>query len=118
MWEVTLKQDATITEDNQAGVLSSRCLLCGTTESYEAFLVYRYVAGLGAGMMVAFMYATISASENPDREFAYAMALQVFVGALCLSGASYLWMTWGAGFVFIMCGLVALVLLSRFRVVG
>ena len=83
-------------------------LLCGTTESYEAFLVYRYVAGLGAGMMVAFMYATISASENPDREFAYAMALQVFVGALCLSGASYLWMTWGAGFVFIMCGLVAL----------
>ena len=83
-------------------------LLCGTAESFETFLVYRYVAGLGAGTMVAFMYATISASVNPDREFAYAMALQVFVGALCLNGASYLWMTWGMAPVFIMTGLVAL----------
>ena len=83
-------------------------LLCGTAESFETFLVYRYVAGLGAGTMVAFMYATISASANPDREFAYAMALQVFVGALCLNGASYLWMTWGMAPVFIMTGLVAL----------
>ena len=83
-------------------------LLCGTAESFETFLVYRYVAGLGAGTMVAFMYATISASVNPDREFAYAMALQVFVGALCLNGASHLWMTWGMAPVFIMTGLVAL----------
>ena len=83
-------------------------LLCGTAESFEAFLAYRYVAGLGAGTMVAFMYATISASVNPDREFAYAMALQVFIGALCLNGASRLWMAWGAAPVFIMTGLVAL----------
>ena len=83
-------------------------LLCGMAESYEAFLACRYVAGLGAGMMVAFMYAVIRASENPDREFAYAMTLQVFIGALCLNGASYLWTTWGAESVFIMCGLVAL----------
>ena len=83
-------------------------LLCGMAESFEALLAYRYMAGLGAGTMVAFMYATISASVNPDREFAYAMALQVFVGALCLNGASWLWMTWGAAPVFIMTGLVAL----------
>ena len=83
-------------------------LLCGMAESFEAFLAYRYLAGFGAGMMVAFMYATIRAAENPDKEFAYAMALQVFVGALCLNGASYLWMTWGTASVFIMSGLVAL----------
>ena len=83
-------------------------LLCGTAVSFEAFLAYRYVAGLGAGTMVAFMYATISASVNPDREFAYAMAMQVFIGALCLNGASRLWMAWGAAPVFIMTGLVAL----------
>ena len=83
-------------------------LLCGMAESFETFLAYRYMAGLGAGTMVAFMYATIRASVNPDREFAYAMALQVFVGALCLNGATWLWMTWGAAPVFIMTGLVAL----------
>ena len=83
-------------------------LLCGMAESFEMFLAYRYVAGLGAGMMGVFMYATIRAAKNPDREFAYAMALQVFVGALCLNGASWLWMTWSAASVFIMTGLVAL----------
>lgn len=83
-------------------------LLCGMAESFEVFLAYRYVAGLGAGMMGVLMYATIRAAKNPDREFAYAMALQVFVGALCLNGASWLWMTWSAASVFIMTGLVAL----------
>lgn len=87
-------------------------LLCGMAGSFGVFLVYRYIAGLGAGMMVAFMYATISAAKNPDREFAYAMALQVFIGALCLYGASYLWATWGATPVFIMTGLVILLPLS------
>ena len=92
-------------------------LLCGAAESYEALLVYRYMAGFGAGMMGAFMYATISAATNPDREFAYAMALQVFVGALCLSGASYLWTTWGAPTVFIMTGLIALLPMICYRAI-
>ena len=92
-------------------------LLCGMAESFEAFLAYRYVAGLGAGMMVAFMYATIRAAENPDKEFAYAMALQVFVGALCLNGASWLWVTWGAAPVFIMTGLIALLPLMCYHAI-
>lgn len=83
-------------------------LLCGVAESYAALLACRYLAGWGAGMMSAFMYATISASDNPDREFAYAMTLQVFLGALCLYGASHIWAAWGAEAVFIMTGLVAL----------
>ena len=92
-------------------------LLCSTAESFEMFLAYRYVAGLGAGTMVAFMYAAISASVNPDREFAYAMALQVFVGALCLNGASWLWITWSASAVFIMTGLVAVLPMVCYRAI-
>ena len=83
-------------------------LLCSVAESYEAILACRYLAGWGAGTMTAFMYATISASDNPDREFAYAMTLQVFLGATCLYGASQLWAAWGAEAVFVMTGLVAL----------
>ncbi len=90
-------------------------LLCATAESFETFLAYRYLAGLGAGTLVAFVYATISASVNPDREFAYAMALMVFIGALCLNGASWLWMTWGTAPVFIMTGLVALLPMVCYR---
>ena len=92
-------------------------LLCGMAESFETFLAYRYLAGLGAGMMGAFMYATIRAAKNPDREFAYAMALQVFVGALCLNGASWLWITWSAAPVFIMTGLVALLPMICYRAI-
>ena len=83
-------------------------LLCSVAGSYEAILACRYLAGWGAGMMGAFMYATISASDNPDREFAYAMTLQVFLGATCLYGASQLWAAWGVEAVFVMTGLVAL----------
>ncbi len=83
-------------------------LMCSAAESFSVFLGYRYMAGFGAGMMVAFMYATIRAAANPDREFAFSMALQVFIGALCLNGASWLWTRWGVAPVFIMCGLVAL----------
>ena len=92
-------------------------LLCGMAQGFETFLAFRYLAGFGAGMMVAFMYATIRAAKNPDREFAYAMALQVFVGALCLNGASWLWTTWGVAPVFIMTGLVALLPLACCRAI-
>ena len=90
-------------------------LLCSVVESYEAILVCRYLAGWGAGMMGAFMYAIISASVNPDREFAYAMSLQVFLGATCLYGASHLWAVWGVEAVFVMTGLVALLPLICFH---
>ena len=90
-------------------------LLCSVVESYAALLACRYLAGWGAGMMVAFMYAAISAADKPDREFAYAMSLQVFLGALCLYGASHLWAVWGVEAVFIMTGLVALLPLTCFH---
>ncbi len=83
-------------------------LLCALTETFEIFLVLRCLAGLGAGAMVAFVYATISASDNPDREFAYAMSLQVFFGAFSLNGSAYLWTNWGPGSIFVLCGLIAL----------
>ena len=90
-------------------------LLCAAAEGFWTFLSLRYLAGLGAGAMVAFMYATVSASENPDREFACAMSLQVVTGALCLHGSSYLWAAWGAGSVFVLCGMVTLLPLLCLR---
>lgn len=92
-------------------------LLCAVTDSYWGFLGLRYLAGFGAGIMVAFMYATIAASENPDREFAYAMSLQVFVGALFLTGAPYLWTSQGAAPLFVALGLVTVLPLLCFRAV-
>ena len=92
-------------------------LFCAMADSYWGFLSLRYLAGLGVGMMTAFMYATISASENPDREFAYAMALQVFVGALFLNSAPYLWTSQGAGSIFIALGLVIVSPLFCFRAI-
>ena len=92
-------------------------LLCALADGYWGFLSLRCLAGLGVGMMTVFMYATISASENPDREFACAMALQVFTGALLLQGAPYLLNAWGAGALFIAMGLVATLPLLYFRAV-
>lgn len=88
--------------------------LCALTETFEVFLLLRYIAGLGAGALVAFMYATVAASKNPDREFAYAMSLQVALGALFLNGSAWLWINWGAGSIFVLCGLAALLPLLCF----
>ena len=92
-------------------------LLCALADGYWGFLSLRCLAGLGIGMMTVFMYATISASENPDREFACAMSLQVFTGALLLQGAPYLLNAWGADALFIAMALLVTLPLLCFRAV-
>ncbi|MCY4360623.1 MAG: MFS transporter [Gammaproteobacteria bacterium] len=92
-------------------------LLCALADGYWGFLSLRCLAGLGVGMTTAFMYATIAASENPDREFACAMAMQVFIGALFLQGAPYLLNARGEGALFIAMALVATLPLLYYRAV-
>ena len=90
-------------------------LLCAVIDSFAGFLLLRYLAGIGAGAMVAFMYAIVSASNNPDREFAYAMSAQVFLGAICLIIAPWIWSSLGPEAIFVLCGILGILPMMCFK---
>lgn len=55
-----------------------------TTQTPGAFAVWRFVAGLGCGVLVSLSFTMVGLSTNPDRNFGYLMAAVLSYGALGL----------------------------------
>lgn len=82
---------------------------------YYALLSIRLAAGLGAATMMAFAYAALGGTENPNREFSIALAAQVVLGAVALLLSSWLLKTTGPEAVFIMAAAATLLPLLFYR---
>lgn len=59
-------------------------ILCTLTTNLEAFIVLRFVAGLGAGGLVSLSFAAIGLTANPDRNFGYLIMWVLVYGAIGL----------------------------------
>ena len=58
--------------------------LCTFSNNLEAFVVLRFIAGLGAGGLVSLSFAAIGLSDNPDRNFGYLIMWVLVYGAIGL----------------------------------
>ena len=59
-------------------------ILCTLTTNLEAFIVLRFIAGLGAGGLVSLSFAAIGLTDNPDRNFGYLIMWVLVYGAIAL----------------------------------
>ncbi len=58
--------------------------LCTVVDDAQAFVILRFVAGLGSGGLVSLSFATIGLSANPDRNFGYLIMWVLIYGAIAL----------------------------------
>jgi len=58
--------------------------LCTVVDDAQAFVILRFVAGLGSGGLVSLSFATIGLSANPDRNFGYYIMWVLIYGAIAL----------------------------------
>ena len=84
-------------------------LACAGVEDFGGMLALRSAAGLAVGTFMAIVYADFSHAENPNREFAIAMAAQVAFGAAAIWLAPVLQLNWGPAGSFLAVGFATLI---------
>ena len=76
------------------------------SDSFTALFLLRILAGIAAGCFMAVVYAMFSSSENPDREFSIALALQVLLGAAAIYSMPIFLKHFGPGSLFAVVAMV------------
>ena len=77
-------------------------LACLGVGEFAPLLLLRYVAGFGVGTLAAISYVGIGATERPDRNFGFALSVQVALGGGLLFSTPYLIEMGGIGSYFVV----------------
>jgi predicted MFS family arabinose efflux permease len=77
-------------------------LACLGVSEFALLLLLRYVVGFGLGTLVAISYVGIGATERPDRNFGFALSVQVAIGGALLFATPYLVEMGGIGSYFVV----------------
>lgn len=65
-------------------------LLCIGVTEFHQILILRYLVGFGMGALVSIAVAGIGATSKPDRNFGYALSVQVALGGALLFATTWL----------------------------
>ncbi len=92
-------------------------VLCAVTDTFSAVILSRFVAGIGAGLMLAIGVSGLSNTRNPDRVVAIYMILVTMVASLVLYVFPFLLVQSGSrGMFFALAGFACLAGVSSFFV--
>ncbi len=92
-------------------------VLCAVTDTFLAVILSRFVAGIGAGLMLAIGVSGLSNTRNPDRVVAIYMILVTMVASLVLYVFPFLLVQSGSrGMFFALAGFACLAGVSSFFV--
>ena len=84
-------------------------LLTTSATTATELIAYRTLAGLASGSLMAFAYACLSNTANPDKEFSLALATQTAVGAALLLLTPTLLQHWNGDSLFIVLAILSAV---------
>jgi MFS transporter, DHA1 family, inner membrane transport protein len=90
------------------GVIFITNLLCILPRAYEMLVALRFGAGLGAGMVLSLVMASIGQTRHPDRNIAIAIAIQIALGSVGLLGLPLLSEAYGLSSVYLLFAVMAI----------